>query len=111
MDCALVSEAPSALPMRNRPGTLTCPNRLIRTITPNARLTFEAGCMLRSRRSMLGNAGGSRWTPPSLMRKHSAAAWDDGFQADYTRQPPMVAGSHRLAREGTLRIQYGVRRC
>jgi Transposase DDE domain/Transposase domain (DUF772) len=92
-------------------GTVTCPNGLIRRITPTRKVTFGAGCRgcplqdrcpTRAKGRILKLHQHDR-----LLREHRRRAKDPVWQADYRRYRPMVERSIAwLTAGGNRRVRY-----
>ena len=84
-------------PSADQPGSVTCPNGLIRPISPRRGVTFGAGCRgcpLRAR-CTTSKSGRSLTLHPldALTRAHRQRAQDPQFQTVYRQHRPMVERS------------------
>jgi Transposase domain (DUF772)/Transposase DDE domain len=96
-------------------GTVTCPNRITRSMTPTRHVIFGAacrGCPLRARCTTSASGRTLRLHPhDALQRAHRARAQDPEFQTIYRQHRPMVersiawlvaGGNRRLRFRGTV---------
>ena len=91
--------------------TVTCPNGLIRRITPTRKVTFGAGCRGCPLRDRCTTRAKGRILKlhqhDRLLREHRRRAKDPVWQADYRRYRPMVERSIAwLTAGGNRKVRY-----
>jgi hypothetical protein len=91
-------------------GTVTCPHRITRSITPTRYVVFGAacrGCPLRARCTTSATGRTLQLHPrDALLRAQRARAADLGFQADYRRHRPMAERSIAWLTRRHRRVPY-----
>jgi hypothetical protein len=91
-------------------GTLTCPARITRHVTPKGSVTFGAACRdcpLAGRCTTSARGRKIRLHEhDQLQRQHRQQAADAGFQATYRQHRPMVERSIAWLTRGNRRVPY-----
>lgn len=91
-------------------GTLTCPGAITRRITKARKAVFGTACvdcLLRARCTTAKKGRTIELHPHDLLqREHRQRAAEDGFQAVYRQQRPMVERSIAWLTRGARRVPY-----
>ena len=98
-------------PSDDQPGTVTCPNGIIRPVTRTRKVTFGAACRgCRFLARCTTSAGGKKLTlhpHQALQRAHRARAQAPQFQAVYRQHRPLVERSIAwLVAGGNRRLRF-----